>query len=345
MTSTPRHGRHRERSLADILYATDEAMKLGAPPGAHVWPTGFRELDRVLDGGIRAGELVLVGGGEGVGKTTLAVQILRNIATAGEQALMFSFEHRAHTLLERLLALESAELAIADGHLLADAADVPAFRSVFEAPQPDRAGLLSAMQELPYGGDALGNVESYGRRLRLHESDAQTTPEEISLVIQDVINEAGEPPIVLLDYLQKVPVSGGDLDETARVTMVAEQLKALALELGCAVVAIVAGERESLETGRRMRAHDFRGSSALAYEADVILVVASKENIVAREHLVYDLGNVDRFRGWAVVTVEKNRHGVGKIEFEIEKDFAHGRFEPLGGAVHEHLVEGRVFTA
>ena len=42
--------------------------------------TGFDELDRVLGGGIVPGSLVLVGGDPGIGKSTLLLQVCRNLA-------------------------------------------------------------------------------------------------------------------------------------------------------------------------------------------------------------------------------------------------------------------------
>ena len=42
--------------------------------------TGFEELDRVLGGGIVAGSLVLAGGDPGIGKSTLLLQVCRNLA-------------------------------------------------------------------------------------------------------------------------------------------------------------------------------------------------------------------------------------------------------------------------
>ena len=42
--------------------------------------TGYQELDRVLGSGIVAGSLVLVGGDPGIGKSTLLLQVCRNLA-------------------------------------------------------------------------------------------------------------------------------------------------------------------------------------------------------------------------------------------------------------------------
>ena len=54
--------------------------------------TGFEELDRVLGSGIVAGSLVLVGGDPGIGKSTLLLQVCRNLAGAGKKVLYISGE-------------------------------------------------------------------------------------------------------------------------------------------------------------------------------------------------------------------------------------------------------------
>ncbi len=54
--------------------------------------SGIGELDRVLGGGIVAGSLVLVGGDPGIGKSTLLLQVCRNLANAGVSALYISGE-------------------------------------------------------------------------------------------------------------------------------------------------------------------------------------------------------------------------------------------------------------
>ncbi len=55
-------------------------------------PTGFPELDRVLGGGIVGGSLVLVGGDPGIGKSTLLLQVCRNLANSGRRVLYISGE-------------------------------------------------------------------------------------------------------------------------------------------------------------------------------------------------------------------------------------------------------------
>lgn len=54
--------------------------------------TGFSELDRVLGGGVVPGGLILVGGDPGIGKSTLLLQVCRNMSNSGKRILYISGE-------------------------------------------------------------------------------------------------------------------------------------------------------------------------------------------------------------------------------------------------------------
>ena len=54
--------------------------------------TGLEELDRVLGGGIVQGSLTLVGGDPGIGKSTLLLQVCRNLAAMKRKVLYISGE-------------------------------------------------------------------------------------------------------------------------------------------------------------------------------------------------------------------------------------------------------------
>lgn len=54
--------------------------------------TGFSELDRVLGGGVVPGALILVGGDPGIGKSTLLLQVCRNMSNNGKKILYISGE-------------------------------------------------------------------------------------------------------------------------------------------------------------------------------------------------------------------------------------------------------------
>ena len=73
------------------------------------------------------------------------------------------------------------------------------------------------------------------------------------------------------------------------MTRVAEGLKELALHGNIAVLAIAAADREGLGTPR-LRLHHLRGSTSLAYEADLAILLNDKHRIVSKMHLTYDAG-------------------------------------------------------
>jgi len=85
-------------------------------------PTGLKELDRVLGGGIVPGSLVLIGGDPGIGKSTLLLQACASLAASGETVLYVSGEEsleQARSRGERLGALHANLLLLAETNLQA----------------------------------------------------------------------------------------------------------------------------------------------------------------------------------------------------------------------------------
>lgn len=64
-------------------------------------PSGIEELDRVLGNGIVRGSLVLVGGDPGIGKSTLLLQLCRNLSNDGHKLLYVSGEESASQIKMR----------------------------------------------------------------------------------------------------------------------------------------------------------------------------------------------------------------------------------------------------
>ncbi len=67
--------------------------------------TGITELDRVLGGGIVPGSLVLVGGDPGIGKSTLLLQVCRNLSADGHKVLYISGEESLAQIKMRAVRL------------------------------------------------------------------------------------------------------------------------------------------------------------------------------------------------------------------------------------------------
>lgn len=324
-------------SIGGTLARAEERMRTGRHAAQRLWPTGFGGLDPLVGGGLRAGSLVLLAGPQGLGKTTFALQACRNVARAGRPVVHFCFEHEQEDLVGKLVAMEAGEVDDSNQ------ARLSAVREAFDA--TEGGTLDERLDALPGAPEALARVRKYAELLFIHRSTGTHTGlAAIRDVVGAVHRETGAVPMVVVDYLQKVLVPDGPLEEDERTTTVVEGLKDLAMELSVPVLAVVAADKVALETGTRMRTHHLRGSSALAYEADVVLVLNNKFDIVARHHLTYDLGNAERFREWAVLSVEKNRFGRDGVELEYRKRFDQGRFEVEGRAVNEQLIDDRVFV-
>ena len=296
-------------------------------------------LDTYLGGGFRPGELILLGGPQGLGKTTFALQVARNVAVSGGTAVYFSYEHDEIYMLERLISMEAGEALGFEG------IPVRKVRQALEAADGRGGDLAQRLAGVSGGAEALRAVEEYaGRLFVVPASGATTDLRSIQDTLTAVTDAAGAAPLAIVDYLQKVPVPDGPDVEAERVTIVVEGLKDLALHTGLPVFAIVAAEKEGLAAGKRLRVHHLRGTSALAYEPDVVLVLNDKYDVVARHHLVFDVGNAERFRAWVVLSIEKNRAGMDKIDLEFRKRFEQSRFDHVGQAVEEQLVDERVFV-
>ena len=71
-----------------------------AAGGGHQ-PTGLAEVDRVLGGGLLPGAVVLLGGDPGIGKSTLVLQLLHHVATAGRRVFYVTGEESAAQIRSR----------------------------------------------------------------------------------------------------------------------------------------------------------------------------------------------------------------------------------------------------
>lgn len=83
-------------------------------------PTGIGELDRVLGGGIVTGSLSLVGGDPGIGKSTLLLQVCKNLVNAKRKVLYVSGEESAHQIkmrAERIGAFDDELLLFCETNL------------------------------------------------------------------------------------------------------------------------------------------------------------------------------------------------------------------------------------
>jgi DNA repair protein RadA/Sms len=137
--------------------------------------TGVAELDRVLGGGLVPGSLVLVGGEPGVGKSTLLLTALGEIARGGRRALLVTGEESAAQVSLRAARLGGAESV----EILAET-ELETVCATLEAERPDVC-VIDSVQTLHASalGSAPGSVaqvrEAAGRLLRVAKEAAVAT--------------------------------------------------------------------------------------------------------------------------------------------------------------------------
>ena len=321
--------------LSEALSTVDQRLRSRTELDVRTAPTGFPVLDGVLSGGLHVGELLLLGGAPGVGKTIMALQMARNIAKEGGQVLFACYEHEPTVLLTRLLSME-AGFRSGDKDALA--------RTVQNAMEAgDLAGrtLEEVLAETPGGIDALESVRSYQDRFIFVEaSGARTTTEALAKVVSEKQHHTVQT-VLFVDYLQKIPLHPEPETEAEKTTRTVEALKDLALEEHLTVVLLSAVDTGGMHANR-VRIHHLRGSSAAAFEADVVLMLNDKHKAVAKIHLTYDPVRAATFKNYLLVSVEKNRGGPSLVDLEFRKDYTHYRLDPEGGYVSEKLVDERL---
>ncbi len=331
-------------SALDVLEEVNRKVLEGDRGWANPAATGFTPLDEVIGGGLKSGDLLLLGGAPGTGKTTMALQACRNMAASGDATCLYvCYEHDEEYLLSRLISLEShrqTEEGYDTGVKVSDLQDM-----VKLARARSGVGFWDVLRLDRRTAEAAARIQSYGDCLYLKKASGRRTDLSVlrSLVEEQLSQSADGRVVLFLDFLQKIPTFPDIEDETNRVTKLVQGIKDMALELHIPIVALASADREGLEA-KRLRPHHFRGGAALIYEADIIVIMHDKYQIVSKTAIEFNPHKAEGFRDWVVCTVEKNRSGQASIDLQFRKRFAYCSLDPHGSHVSEMLVGGRVVS-
>ncbi len=258
-------------SLESLVQRVDE-QRPGEITGDTI-PTGFASVDRVLGGGLRRRDLIVLGGDIGAGKSALALGVALRVAQQGGGigVAYFSGEMDEERLMERALAIEGR-------------VSVDELRTA-QMNDHARAGIGAAAVRLR--GLPLCIVP-------LAAPDFETMAERL-----DPLRQLG---LVVVDYLQLVPPPGRSDRPTQdeETALVLRQLKVLALERQVAVLVVAQLPRFDAEReDPRPSLDDYGHLGAIKQHADVVLSIF-------REEMYNPGGGVD---GATELLVSKNRNG------------------------------------
>jgi replicative DNA helicase len=222
-----------------------DAVADGAP-ALDTIATGFPSLDRMLGGGVRRGDLIVLGGDVASGKSALALAFALRMAQDGARVAMYSGEMTVERLLERGLAIE--------GRVRIDEL---------------REGALDVTARASIGAVAV--------RLRDNAPQLALLPRGGVGALRDELHRATEPPaVVIVDSLAALAQDAKPLEEEMADSL--RHLKALALERDLAVV--VTSPLPGLDTARRDRRptmDDFGALGGVKQHADVALAIFREE--------------------------------------------------------------------
>lgn len=200
-------------------------------------PSGFPSVDRLLGGGFRRGDLIVLGGDIGVGKSALALAAAIRAAEDRRSVVFYTGETSVARVVERILAIE--------GRARVD--DL-------------RRGTLDETTR--------GNVGAAAVRLR----DASLTIERLPGGVDDVATDLGKrvaTALAIIDPLQMLATGPATQDET--LAQAVRRLKRLAVDADVAILVTAHLPELTARPDRRPNLDDFGALGAVKQHADVVL--------------------------------------------------------------------------
>jgi replicative DNA helicase len=246
--------------------------------------THFTDLDEIT-AGLQNSELIIVAARPSVGKTAMALNLVRNICVEEKAPVFFvSLEQSRYELAERLLCSQ----ARVDSHRL-------------------RKGTLGAedMERLIEAGGVLRNA-----KLFIDDAPGQNMLRIAANSRRLKLRQGLK--LVVIDYLQLIEPENRRDPRQEQVAQISRRLKGLAKELEIPVVALAQVNRASEDRqDHRPRLADLRESGSIEQDADTVMLLHRPDRYEPGQH-----------EGVIEVIVAKQRNGpTGEVTLAYLKQF------------------------
>lgn len=215
------------------------------PEDSPRFSTGFKELDEKLRGGLAGGQMVIVAARPGVGKSTLAVDIMRDgCIRHGKNAVFFSLEMSRKELITRIMSAENS--------IRLDAFDKR------RVPEDKMRQIQNSLNQV--GG------------LYIDDSPNMTMVDIRAKARQ--LNKRHRLDLIVIDYLQLMS-SGKKIESRQNeVSEFSRQIKLLAKELDVPIIAVCQLNRGVESRDNPIpKVSDLRESGSLEQDADIVCLI------------------------------------------------------------------------
>lgn len=289
-------------------------------------PTGFKDLDKALEGGLYEG-LYFIGAISSLGKTTFALQIADQVAQQGQDVLIFSLEMARTELMaksiSRLTLLETLEKNLPKG-LAKTTRGITAGKRYAKYNADEKRLINNSILE----------YSKYADNLYIHEGIGTIGADEVAKTVEHHIKYTGNTPVVIIDYLQILAPEDMRATDKQNTDKAVLKLKRLSRDHKVAVIGISSFNRDNYNNAVTMAS--FKESGAIEYSSDVLIGLQfSKQrevdeyNKTKKANEPRKLVDVDAEKSKSPRLLElkilKNRNGAtgGGIDYEYYPMFNH----------------------
>lgn len=224
-------------------------------------PTGFPQLDDLLDGGLFPG-LYVVGALSSTGKTTFMLQIADQIAKSGKSVLFFSLEMDNKELISKSVSRISYLLSVEKGK--------------GKTLAKTTRGIMTSERWAHYRAEeeqhlmaAFNEYNETEQRLNIIHGVGDIGIEDIEREVNKHKNIMGTKPVVFIDYLQILKPADKHCTDKQNTDRAVLALKRLSRDLSIPIFAISSFNRENYNEPVSMTS--FKESGAIEYSSDVLI--------------------------------------------------------------------------